>query len=82
MSKRISNDRNGMDAAWNKDGTLAMFTWYRGRKFEGWLSQVNFTRLEEDGVLSWDVDGNPVIDESKIKPPTADRGPAWIGEGI
>ncbi len=72
----------GMDMGLTQHGELVLFTWHRGHRFEGWLSQETFTRLEEDGVLSWDAAGNPVIDESKVKAPTANRGPAWIGEGI
>ncbi len=72
----------GMDLAWDADGTLIFFTWYRGHRFDGWLGQDVFTRMEEDGALVWDAAGNPVIDASKVKPPTANRGPAWVGEGI
>ncbi len=74
---------DGMDIAIVGDRLPpVLFTRYRGHKFEGWLSQDVFARLEEDGVLVWDASGKPVIDESKIKPPTAERGSPWIGEGI
>lgn len=77
-----ADGRSRMDITLKTDGTPVLFTWYKGHRFEGWLSQDAFTRMEEDGVLNWDAVGNPVINESKIKPPTAGRGPAWIGEGI
>jgi hypothetical protein len=69
---------------WKPGGGLDLefYTRYKGRAFEGWYSTDALKRAEEDGVLSWDDNGNPVIDPGKAKAPTMDRGPAWIGEGI
>lgn len=49
------------DIRWKDDGTVLLFSWYKGHAFEGWISQANFERAEADGVLSWDAEGNPII---------------------
>lgn len=72
----------GMDIRLRADGTPVLFTWYRGHAFEGWINEATLRRAEEDGVLSWDSEGNPVIDESKVKPVSPSHGPAWVGVAI
>ncbi len=49
------------DIRMKSDGTVMLFTWYKGHTFDGWISQANFERAETDGVLAWDTDGSPVI---------------------
>lgn len=51
-----------------KDGTLVLYTHYKGHNFDGWISLENFSKAESQGVLSWDASGNPVIRPELLQP--------------
>lgn len=51
------------DIRMRADGTVVLFTRYRGHNFEGWHTRETMEKLESMGVLSWDADGNPVVKE-------------------
>jgi hypothetical protein len=55
------------DIRMRPDGSVLMFTWYKGHAWDGWIPNEAFRRAEEDGVLSWDSDGAPILDASKVR---------------
>lgn len=68
MSRKEPSRNSDYRIQWGRNAEVILYTRYKGHNFAGWISIDGFERAEAQGVLTWDAQGNPVIDPDKFIP--------------